>query len=57
MLTQHLLLFVTATFLLGIYFLLVAVVSSGGPKQITTLPQHITLKGSLYCRIYGIHMG
>ena len=30
MLTQHLLLFVTATFLLGIYFLPVAVVSSGG---------------------------
>ena len=30
MLTLHLLLFVSATFLLGIYFLLVAVVLSGG---------------------------
>ena len=37
-LTQHLLLFVTATFLLGIYFLPVAVVLSGGVKQVTTLP-------------------
>ena len=37
-LTQHLLLFVTATFLLGIYFLSVAVVLSGGVKQVTTLP-------------------
>ena len=37
-LTQHLLLFVTATFLLGIYFLPVTVVLSGGVKQVTTLP-------------------
>ena len=37
-LTQHLLLFVTATFLLGIYYLPVAVVLSGGVKQVTTLP-------------------
>ena len=38
MLTQHLLLFVTATFLLGIYFLPVAVILIGGVKQVTTLP-------------------
>ena len=37
-LTQHLLLFVTSEFLLGIYFLPVAVVLSGGVKQVTTLP-------------------
>ena len=37
-LTHHLLLFVTATFLLGIYFLPLAVVSSGPVKQVTTLP-------------------
>ena len=37
-LTQNSLLFVTATFLLGIYFLPVAVFSSGGVKQVTTLP-------------------
>ena len=37
-LTRHLLLFVTATFLLGMYFLPVAVVLSGGMKQVTTLP-------------------
>ena len=37
LLTCHLLLFVTATFLLGIYFLPVAVVLSGGVKQVTTL--------------------
>ena len=36
--TQHLLLFVNATFLLGIYFLPVAIVLSGGVKQVTTLP-------------------
>ena len=33
-----LLLFVTATFLLGMYLLPVAVVLSGGVKQVTTLP-------------------
>ena len=38
MLTQRLLLFVTATLLLGIYFLPVAVFLSGGVKQIITLP-------------------
>ena len=38
MLTGHLLLFVTATFLLGIYLLPVAVVLTGGVKQFTTLP-------------------
>ena len=38
MLTKYLLLFVTATFLLGIYFLPAAVVLSGGMKQITTVP-------------------
>ena len=37
MLTPHLLLLVTATFLLGIYFLPVAVVLSGGVKHVTTL--------------------
>ena len=37
-LTLHLLLFVTATFLFGIYFLRVAVVLSGGVKQVTALP-------------------
>ena len=52
-LTQHLLLFVTATSLLGIYFLPVAVSFSGGVKQVTALPKHITLKGSLYGPIYG----
>ena len=36
-LTLHLLLFVTATFLLGIYFLPLAVVLSGGVKRVTTL--------------------
>ena len=36
--TQHWLLFVTATFPLGIYLLPVAVVFSGGVKQVTTLP-------------------
>ena len=38
MLTQHLLLFVTAPFLLGIYVLPLAAVLSGGLKQVTTLP-------------------
>ena len=36
-LTQYLLLFVTATFLLGMYSLPVAVVLSGGVEQVTTL--------------------
>ena len=54
---MYLLLFVTATFFLGEYFLPVAVVWSRGVKQVTTLPQHITLKGSLYGPIYGIYMG
>ena len=57
LLTCHLLLFVTATFLLGSYFLPVAVVLSGGVKQVTTLPWHITPKGTLYGPIYGIYMG
>ena len=56
-LTQYLPLFVTATFLLGEYFLPVAVVLSGGVKQVKTLHWHITLKGSLYGPIYGIYMG
>ena len=55
--TLHLLLFVTATFLFGIYFLPVAVDLSGGVKQVTTLPWHITPKGTLYGPIYGIYMG
>ena len=38
MVTLHLLLFVTATFLLGLYFLPVAVVLIAGVKQVTTLP-------------------
>ena len=58
MLTLHLLLFVSATFLSGICFLLVAVVLSGGVKQVTTLPEHITLKGTIIWPyiwdIYGI---
>ena len=37
-LTQYLLLFVTATFLLGEYLPPVAVVLSGGVKQVTTVP-------------------
>ena len=38
-----------ATFLLGMYFLPVAVLSSGGGKQVTTLPEHMTLyMGLLY---------
>ena len=57
LLTCHLLLFVTATFLLGAYFLPVAVVLSGGVKQVTTLPWHITPKGTLYSPIHGIYMG
>ena len=55
--TQHLLLFVTATFLLGIYYLPVAVVLSGGVKQVTISCENITLEGSLYGLIYGIYMG
>ena len=46
LLTCDLLLFVTATFLLGMYFLPVAVVLSGGVKQVTTLPWHFTPKGA-----------
>ena len=56
-LTCDLLLFVTATFLLGMYFLPVAVVLSGGVKQVTTLPWHFTPKGALYGPIYGIYVG
>ena len=52
-----LLLFVTATFLLGMYFLPVAVVLSGGVKQVTTLPWHFTPKGALFGPIYGIYVG
>ena len=57
LLTCDLLLFVTATFLLGMYFLPVAVVSSGGVKQVTTLPWHFTPKGALFGPIYGIYVG
>ena len=57
LLTHDLLLFVTATFLLGMYFLPVAVVLSGGVKQVTTLPWHFTPKGALYGPIYGIYVG
>ena len=57
LLTHELLLFVTATFLLGMYFLPVAVVLSGGVKQVTTLPWHFTPKGALYGPIYGIYVG
>ena len=53
--TCDLLLFVTATFLL--YFLPVAVVLSGGVKQVTTLPWHFTPKGALFGPIYGIYVG
>ena len=56
-LTSKLLLFVTATFLLGMYFLPVAVVLSGGVKQVTTLPWHFTPKGALFGPIYGIYVG
>ena len=56
-LTCDLLLFVTATFLLGMYFLPVAVVLSGGVKQVTTLPWHFTPKGTLFGPIYGIYVG
>ena len=52
-----LLLFVTATFPLGMYFLPVAVVLSGGVKQVTTLPWHFTPKGALFGPIYGIYVG
>ena len=55
--TLDLLLFVTATFLLGMYFLPVAVVLSGGVKQVTTLSWHFTPKGALYGPIYGIYVG
>ena len=57
LLTCNLLLFVTATFLLGMYFLPVAVVLSGGVKQVTTLPWHFTPKGALFGPIYGIYVG
>ena len=57
LLTCDLLLFVTATFLLGMYFLPVAVVLSGGVKQVTTLPWHFTPKGALCGPIYGIYVG
>ena len=57
MLTCESLLFVTATFLLGMYFLPVAVVLSGGVKQVTTLPWHFTPKGALFGPIYGIYVG
>ena len=57
LLTSDLLLFVTATFLLGMYFLPVAVVLSGGVKQVTTLPWHFTPKGPLFGPIYGIYVG
>ena len=55
--TCHLLLFVTSTFLLGIYFLPVAVFLGAGVKQVTTLPWIITPKGTIYGPIYGIYMG
>ena len=51
------LLFVTATFLLGMYFLPAAVVLSGGVKQVTTLPWHFTPQGAFYGPIYGIYVG
>ena len=57
LLTCDLLLFVTATFLLGMYFLPVAVVLSGGVKQVTTLPWHFTPKGESFAPIYGIYGG
>ena len=57
LLTCELLLFVTATFLLGMYFLPVAVLLSGGVKQVTTLPWHFTPKGALFGPIYGIYVG
>ena len=57
LLNCDLLLFVTATFLLGMYFLPVAVVLSGGVKQVTTLPWHFTPKGALFGPIYGIYVG
>ena len=57
LLTCDLLLFVTATFLLGMYFLPVAVVLSGGVKQVTTLPWRFTPKGALFGPIYGIYVG
>ena len=60
--TCDLLLFVTATFLLGMYFLPVAVVLSGGVKQVTTLPWHFTPRehflalymGYMWDRVYHI---
>ena len=55
--SANLLLFVTATFLLGMYFLPVAVVLSGGVKQVTTLPWHFTPKGALFGPTYGIYVG
>ena len=57
LLTCDFLLFVTATFLLGMYFLPVAVILSGGVKQVTTLPWHFTPKGALFGPIYGIYVG
>ena len=57
LLTCGLQLFVTATFLLGMYFLPVAVVLIGGVKQVTTLPWHFTPKGALCGPIYGIYVG
>ena len=57
LLSCDLLLFVTGTFRLGMYFLPVAVVLSGGVKQVTTLPWHFTPKGALFGPIYGIYVG
>ena len=62
LLTCDLLLFVTATFLLGMYFLPVAVVLSGGVKQVTTLPGILPLRehylalymGYMWDRVYHI---
>ena len=56
LLTCDLLLFVTATFLLGMYFLPVAVVLSGGVKQVTTLREHYLAlyMGYMWDRVYHI---
>ena len=53
LLAGDLLLFVTATFLLGMYFLPMAVVLNGGVKQVTTLPWHFTPKGALLALYMG----
>ena len=55
LLTCDLLLFVTATFLLGMYFLPVAVVLSGGVKQVTYQIFHWLCVPYLFAGYYSVN--